>query len=72
MSKNEETLIYMKVYIFCKKIKQKGKKNKGKTSEEIWTQDMKSQVIKQIHKRKQIYKRYSKSQVIMEMQILKC
>lgn len=44
MSKNEETLIYMRVYIFCKKIK--GKKNKGKTSEEIWTQDMKSQVIK--------------------------
>ena len=72
MSKNEETLIYMKVYIFYKKIKQKEKKNKGKTSEEIWTQDMKSQVIKQIHKRKQIYKRYSKSQVIMEMQILKC
>lgn len=37
MSKNEETLIYMRVYIFCKKIKQKEKKNKGKTSEEIWT-----------------------------------
>lgn len=37
MSKNEETLIYMRVYIFCKKNKTKGKKNKGKTSVEIWT-----------------------------------